>query len=129
MVASVRSQNIYFVKWRVASYAYRLELGLKQGAAHKMLIKTGQLAKRAGILPSKVRFYVREGILHPAGQTPGGYFLFDGEKAIERLHEIDTLQSKQRLTLGEIKHHLGYAEVHVHNGTESPAAELNGIAR
>lgn len=76
-----------------------------------MLIKTGQLAIRAGILPSKVRFYVKEGILHPESQTPGGYFLFDGEKAIERLREIDTLQSNQRLTLGEIKQHFGCAEV------------------
>ena len=74
-----------------------------------MLIKTGQLAKRAGILPSKVRFYVREGILHPVSQTPGGYCLFDGHEAIERLREIDTLQSKQRLTLKEIKQLLARA--------------------
>ena len=40
----------------------------------EMLIKTGQLAKRAGILPSKVRFYVKEGILQPVDQTPGGYW-------------------------------------------------------
>ena len=75
-----------------------------------MLIKTGQLARRAGILPSKVRYYVREGILQPAGQTPGGYCLFDGTEAIERLHEIDELQSKQRLTIREIKEKLGEAE-------------------
>ena len=83
-----------------------------------MLIKTGQLAERAGILPSKVRFYVREGILHPVSQTPGGYCLFDGQEAIERLREIDALQSKQRLTLTEIKQHLGRAEVGDHHGTE-----------
>lgn len=74
--------------------------------SNEMLIKTGQLAKRAGILPSKVRFYVREGILHPVSQTPGGYCLFDGQEAIERLSEIDALQSKQRLTIREIKQHL-----------------------
>ena len=85
---------------------------------HNMLIKTGQLAKRAGILPSKVRFYVREGILHPISQTPGGYCFFDEQEAIERLREIDALQSKQRLTLGEIKQHLGRAEVGDHQGTE-----------
>jgi DNA-binding transcriptional MerR regulator len=85
-----------------------------------MLIKTGQLAKRAGILPSKVRFYVREGILQPVSQTPGGYCLFDGQEAIERLREIDALQSKQRLTLTEIKQHLGRAEVGDHQGTEGP---------
>ena len=61
-----------------------------------MLIKTGQLAKRAGILPSKVRFYVREGILQPVSQTPGGYCLFDGQEAIERLREIDALQEQAK---------------------------------
>ena len=91
-------------------------------ATDNMLIKTGQLAKRAGILPSKVRFYVREGILHPVSQTPGGYCLFDGQEAIERLREIDALQSKQRLTLGEIKQHLGCTEVGDHQGTEGPGA-------
>ena len=78
-----------------------------------MLIKTGQLAKRAGILPSKIRFYVyvREGILHPVSQAPGGYCLFDGQEAIERLREIEELQSTHRLTIREIKQELGQAEV------------------
>ena len=31
-----------------------------------MLIKTGQLAKLAGVLPSKIRFYVREGLIQPS---------------------------------------------------------------
>ena len=75
-----------------------------------MLIKTGQLAKGAGILPSKVRFYVREGILLPVDQTPGGYCLFDSKAAIERLREIDELQRKERLTIQEIKLKLGLAE-------------------
>ena len=96
----------------------------KRKATQNMLIKTGQLAKRAGILPSKVRFYVREGILLPVGQTPGGYFLFDGQEALERLREIDTLQSNQRLTLGEIKRHLEGAQAGHHQGTESLSAPL-----
>ena len=79
-----------------------------------MFIKTGQLAKRAGILPSKVRFYVRQGILLPVSQTPGGYCLFDGTEAVERLREIDELQSKQRLTIREIKEKLAEAEVDDH---------------
>ena len=85
-----------------------------------MLIKTGQLAKQAGILPSKVRFYVKEGILQPVGQTPGGYCLFDGTEAIERLREIDDLQSKQRLTIREIKHKLCEVEVDEHQEIDSP---------
>ena len=88
--------------------------------SNKMLIKTGQLAIQAGILPSKVRFYVKEGILHPVSQTPGGYCLFDGTEAIERLREIDELQSKQRLTIQEIKRKLGEAEVDDHQGVDAP---------
>ena len=85
-----------------------------------MLIKTGQLAKRAGILPSKVRFYVKEGILHPVSQTPGGSCLFDGTEAIERLREIDEFQSKLRLTIREIKHKLCEAEVGDHQEIDAP---------
>ena len=44
-------------------------------------------------------------------QTPGGYCLFDGQEAIERLREIEELQSTQRLTIREIKQELGQAEV------------------
>ena len=77
----------------------------------EMLIKTGQLARRAGILPSKGRFYVKEGTFQPVDQTPGGYSLFDGTEAIERLREIDHLQSKQRLTIREITHKLREADV------------------
>jgi DNA-binding transcriptional MerR regulator len=88
--------------------------------SNKMLIKTGQLAKRAGILPSKVRFYVKESILHPVSQTPGGYCLFDGTEAIERLRQIDELQSKQRLTIQEIKLKLGEVEVDDHQEVDAP---------
>ena len=84
-----------------------------------MLIKTGQLAKQAGILPSKVRFYVKEGILLPLSQTPGGYCLFDGTEAIERLREIDELQSKHRLTIKEIRWKLGQPEVDGHQGVDA----------
>ena len=72
-----------------------------------MLVKTGQLAQRAGVLPSKIRFYVREGILLPTNHTAGGYYLFDEEDAINRLGEIAELQRKDRLTLQEIKDKLG----------------------
>ena len=54
-------------------------------------VLTGQLAKRAGILPSRMRFYVKEGITQPVGQVLEGYSLFDGSEAIERLREIDDL--------------------------------------
>ena len=85
-----------------------------------MLVKTGQLAKRAGILPSKIRFYVKEGILQPIGQTPGGYCLFDGTEAIERLREIDDLQSKKRLTIREIHQELCGSDILEHEDIDAP---------
>ena len=70
------------------------------------MIKTGQLAKRAGILPSKVRFYVKEGLLNPVDYTTGGYYLFDEKEALERIWQIRHLQDKERRTLSEIKNTL-----------------------
>ena len=65
-------------------------------AGSQVLAKTGQLAERADILPSKVRFYLQQGLLHPMGYTPGGHFLFDESKAIGRLCLIARLKAEQR---------------------------------
>ena len=78
----------------------RLRALLERGS---MLIKTGQLAKLAGVLPSKIRFYVKEGILQPSGTTVGGYCLFDDNSALDQLQQIAHLQTAERLTIGEIK--------------------------
>ena len=67
------------------------------------MLKKGQLATRAGILPSKVRFYVKEGLLKPAALTAGGYYLFKEAEALERIGRITHLQTKERRTLSEIK--------------------------
>ena len=71
-----------------------------------MLIKTGQLAKLADILPSKVRFYVKEGLLSPTDYTAGGYHLFEEKGALERLDEIRRLQVVERLAIVEIREKL-----------------------
>ena len=73
------------------------------------MIKTGQLAKQASILPSKVRFYVKEGLLNPSDYTAGGYYLFDEKEALERIGQISRLQVEERRTLSEIKNILGAA--------------------
>ena len=70
------------------------------------LLKVGAIAKEAGVLPSKIRYYVEEGLLQPAGQTPGGFLLFDREPTLARLKTIERFQTKQRLTLLEIKERL-----------------------
>ena len=69
----------------------------------KPLVKIGQLAKLAGVLPSKVRYYVQEGLLNPIDRTRGGYYLFDKSQALDRLKLIDELKSKDRFSLTEIK--------------------------
>ena len=71
-----------------------------------MLIKTGQLAKLAGVLPSKIRYYVKEGLLQPSDLTAGGYCLFDEKGALTRLRQIAHLQAAERLTIEEIKDRL-----------------------
>ena len=72
----------------------------------KNLVKIGQLAKLAHILPSKIRFYVQEGLLEPVDRTNGGYYLFDEKTALEQLKLIDKLQNKKRLRLHEIRERL-----------------------
>jgi len=68
-------------------------------------IKVGQLALKAGVLPSTIRYYTREGLLKVVEKTPTGYQLFDEEESLKIIKEIQKLQSK-RMTLSEIKDHL-----------------------
>ena len=71
-----------------------------------LLVKIGQLAKSAGIFPSKIRYYVQEGLLSPVDRTRGGYYLFDESKSLDRLRLIGELQRRERLSLTEIKERL-----------------------
>ena len=70
------------------------------------LVKIGRLAKKANVLPSKIRFYVQEGLLEVADRTNGGYYLFDERSALKRLMLIEKMQKEQRLLLHEIKEEL-----------------------
>ena len=71
-----------------------------------MLVKIGQLAKQADILPSKIRFYVQEELLEVVDKTNGGYYLFDEQSALKRLKLIEKMQKEQRLRLHEIREKL-----------------------
>ena len=70
------------------------------------LVKIGQLATLAGLFPSKIRYYVQEGLLNPVDRTRGGYYLFDESQALDRLKFIDELKNEDRLSLTEIKERL-----------------------
>jgi len=66
------------------------------------LVTIGKLARDAGVLPSTVRFYVKEGLLQVSDHTPGGFFLFDRASALKRIERIQALK-EQRMTLAEIR--------------------------
>lgn len=72
-------------------------------AKNSGLLKIGQLAKLAGVLPSTIHFYTQEGILKPRGWSRGGYRLYQKEEALNALEKVEYLQVKKRLTIEEIK--------------------------
>jgi MerR family copper efflux transcriptional regulator len=57
------------------------------------LLTIGQLAKRAGVRPSTLRFYEAEGLLTPSGRSESGYRLYSAEDEqalffIQRTHRL-----------------------------------------
>ncbi len=65
-----------------------VDLTWKLGSRFTLTVITGlrvsELAERAGVAPSTVRFYERAGLLSPAHRAPNGYRVFD-ESALEEL--------------------------------------------
>jgi len=55
-------------------------------------LKVAELAERAGIAPSTVRFYERAGLLSPAQRAHNGYRMF-GESALDELAFITRAKS------------------------------------
>ena len=66
------------------------------------LLKIGEMAKLAGVLPSTIRYYTEIGLVEPAGTTPGGQKLYDKEDTLSRIRIIKNIE-KQRLPLQTIK--------------------------
>ena len=66
------------------------------------LLKIGEMAKLAGVLPSTIRYYTEIGLVEPAGTTPGGQKLYDKEDTLSRVRIIKNIE-KQRLPLQKIK--------------------------
>ncbi|MFA5020981.1 MAG: MerR family transcriptional regulator [Patescibacteria group bacterium] len=69
----------------------------------KNLLKIGELASLAKVLPSTIHYYTREGLLQFAEETKGGYRLYHRGQALRRLETIKKYQQKQRLTVEEIR--------------------------
>jgi MerR family Zn(II)-responsive transcriptional regulator of zntA len=70
-------------------------------ATQPALIKVGELARLAGVLPSTIRYYISLGLVEPDSRSPGGYALFDPSRVLPRLRRIQELQS-ERFRLDEI---------------------------
>lgn len=66
------------------------------------LLKIGQLAKLAGVLPSTINFYTNLGLLTASDRSQGGYRLYH-PAALQRIREIQNLQETRRLTIQEIQ--------------------------
>jgi len=61
------------------------------------LLKITEMAKRAGVKPSTIRYYTDQGLLKPAKLTPGGHKLYDVKETITRLKKIRGVSEKPSL--------------------------------
>ncbi len=77
----------------------------------------GELARRAEVPTSTVRYYERAGLLRPAGRTASNY-RFYGEDAFERLRFIRTAQAAG-FTLQDIT-----SLLELRDGTAAPCREV-----
>ena len=77
----------------------------------------GELARRADVPTSTVRYYERAGLLRPAGRTASNY-RFYGEESVERLRFIRTAQATG-FTLQDIT-----SLLELRDGTAAPCREV-----
>jgi len=68
----------------------------------KGLLKIGEMARLAGVLPSTIRYYTEVGLLKPAATTPGGQRLYDKEDTLGKIRMIKNIE-RQHLPLQTIK--------------------------
>lgn len=66
-----------------------------------VLKRVSDLAQEYGVLPSQIRYYVKEGLISPTDRTQGGHFLFD-ESQEKRLKKVFELK-KKRYRIKEIR--------------------------
>ena len=68
----------------------------------KDLLKIGEMARLAGVLPSTIRYYTQVGLLEPAGTTIGGQKLYSKEDVLSKIRMIKNIE-RQHLPLQTIK--------------------------
>lgn len=67
------------------------------------LLKIGELARLAEVLPSTINFYTNEGLLKATAYSQGGYRLYEPGYAVNQIKKIQKFQEEKRLTIAEIK--------------------------
>jgi DNA-binding transcriptional MerR regulator len=80
----------------------------------------GELANRAGVAGSTVRYYERRGLLRPAGRTQANYRIY-GPESVARLQFIRAAQTSG-LSLDDIRTLLGFSD-----GTVAPCEEVQAV--
>jgi len=68
----------------------------------KGLLKIGEMARLAGVLPSTIRYYTQIGLLETAATTPGGQRLYDKENTLSKVQMIKSIE-RQHLPLQTIR--------------------------
>lgn len=71
----------------------------------RALLKIGQLAKLAGVLPSTIHYYTSEKLIAAVERSQGGYRLYH-PATVQKVQTIQKLQSEKRLTISEIRQQL-----------------------
>lgn len=71
-------------------------------AVSDALLKIGELAKATDETTATIRHWTKEGLLHAASLSQGGYHLY-APAAIAQIEEIRRLQNEERMTLAELK--------------------------
>lgn len=84
--------------WKTSKIKIKNKKIMKKG-----LLKIGELARKAGVLPSTINFYTNEGLLKAASRSRGGYRLYEEGYAVSQIKKIQKLQVEKRLRIEEIR--------------------------
>ena len=65
---------------------------MQTAETHQELMSIGQVARAAGVAPTALRYYEREGVLMPTRRSHAGYRLYD-RRAVEQIEFIRSAQA------------------------------------
>jgi CheY-like chemotaxis protein len=66
------------------------------------LLKISEVAKKANVAPSTIRYYTDMGLITVAGYTPGGQRLYSEKDTVKKVRQVEWLSQKGK-TINEIK--------------------------